>query len=222
MNSKLTNRLLTLLLILILGFLVGSSWYKHNYKAPGVGEVVRNFSAPALLEDESIANINLYDFEGKWKLLFFYPKDGTTVCPTELRALLADKAKFDELNTVVLPISVDSAEDHKEWEPHLTDENFAFPWLGDEGGKLAKYFGIYDEAGKVSYRGAILIDPENKIQSTTVYDNSISRTNEETLRVIAALQAARENGGVCPYGWEEGDDTIEEIPEYILDKDKEE
>ena len=211
-----------IVLLLFLGFLVGAAWQQHHFQSPGVGEKVMNFEVPALTPEEEIKNVRLSDFEGKWKLLFFYPKDGTTVCPTELRALLADKEKFDELNVEVLPISVDSAEDHQEWEPHLTEENFAFNWLADPKGKLAKYFGIFDETNKVSYRGTILLDPENKIQTSIVYDNSIGRTNEEILRAIAALQAARENGGVCPYGWEEGDDTIPEEPEYVMEKDREE
>jgi len=210
------------LLLLIVGALVGLSWQKHYFQSPGVGEPIMNFTVPAFLPDESIQDVSLSKYSDQWKLLFFYPKDGTTVCPTELRALLADKPRFDELNTVVLPISIDSAEDHKEWEPELMDENFDFDWLSDPKGKLSKYLGIYDEANKVSFRGTIVIDPENNIQSIMTYDNSISRSNEEIIRAIAALQTARENGGVCPFGWEEGDETIEEVPEYVLEKDREE
>ena len=179
---------------------------------------VKNFTLPALMGDNTEKDINLSDYywEDKWTLLFFYPKDWTTVCPTELRALLDEKEKFDEIWVEILPISVDSIASHKEWKPNLTEENFDFTWISDKWWKLSKYLGIYDYVNEVSYRWVFLINPEWKLRWSVVYNNDIARDMTEITRMIEQTQTVRENGWVCPFDWKTWDDTIEEIPEYEI------
>lgn len=181
-----------------------------------IDQTIQDFELPALMGDNTERNVKLSEYEDKWKLLFFYPEDGTTVCPTELRALLAQKDIFDELNVEVLPISVDSIARHKEWKPNLSTENFDFTWLSDTDGKLAQYLGIYDAETKVAFRGTFLVSPEGQIRSEITYNNDIARSNDEIIRMIQQNQLVEETGGVCPAGWEDGDETIEAIPEYEI------
>jgi peroxiredoxin (alkyl hydroperoxide reductase subunit C) len=178
-----------------------------------VQQEVPNFSVEALMPDDSIQTIELNDYKDKWKLVFFYPKDFTFVCPTELRELAEYKQEFEDLGVVVMAASVDSAESHKKWRPDLvseTGEVFDFVWLADESRDLAKMFGIYDVNHDVALRGAFIISPEdNVLQGSIITNENVGRSSTELIRMIQANQT----GSLCPASWHPGDAVIEPTEE---------
>lgn len=178
-----------------------------NAATPQVGDTIAEFALPALMPDGSVDTVKLSDFDGQWKVLFFYPKDFTVVCPTELNGLTAIKAKFEELKAVVLPISMDTPESHKKWAAEVLDPGFNFIWLSDTDGRLTKYFNIADKTNEGrSLRGTYLIDPNGVLVASEVYNEKLGRSTDELTRVIAAAQT----GVKCPLNWQEGDEPLEE------------
>ncbi|MGB7984947.1 MAG: peroxiredoxin [Terracidiphilus sp.] len=144
-------------------------------------------------------------YEGKWKVYFFWPKDFTFVCPTEIAGFGQLNSEFAARNAQVLGGSIDSEFVHWAWrndQPSLKD--LPFPMLSDIKRELSSALGILDPAAGVSQRAAFIVDPENKIRFVYVTDLSIGRDPKEVLRVLDALQ----NGGLTPCGWQKGDATI--------------
>jgi len=146
---------------------------------------------------------NLSDYKGKWLVFFFYPRDFTFICPTELTGFAKHKAEFTELNTEVLACSTDSEWSHKNWfERDLPDVDY--PILADNTHKIAESFDVYNEIDGLAERGTFIIDPEGIIRYALISSGSVGRSVTETLRVLKALQS----GGLCPVEWTEGDKTL--------------
>jgi peroxiredoxin (alkyl hydroperoxide reductase subunit C) len=144
-------------------------------------------------------------YEGKWKVYFFWPKDFTFVCPTEIAGFGELNSEFTARNAQVLGGSIDSEYVHLAWrneQPSLKD--LPFPMLSDIKRELTGALGILDPVAGVAQRAAFIVDPENKIRFVYVTDLSIGRDPKEVLRVLDALQ----NGGLTPCGWHKGDATI--------------
>jgi lipoyl-dependent peroxiredoxin subunit C len=144
-------------------------------------------------------------FSGKWKVYFFWPKDFTFVCPTEIAGFGALNKEFAARDTQVLGASIDSEFVHWAWrneQPTLKD--LPFPMLSDIKRELSTALGILDPNAGVSQRAAFIVDPENVIRFVYVTDLSVGRDPKEVLRVLDALQ----DGGLTPCGWHKGEDTI--------------
>ena len=195
-----------------------------------VGKKFPNFEVDAMNEMGDTFKINVFNEavkNGKKVLLFWYPKDFTFVCPTEIRAFQDALADFEARNTIVIGASVDTAEVHFAWLNTSKDnggiEGVTFPLLADTNRNLSSQLGILDivsesydeETGNVmidgsyvTYRATYLIDEEGKIFHESINDMPLGRNVGEYLRLIDAYTHVQVKGEVCPANWEEGKDAM--------------
>jgi peroxiredoxin (alkyl hydroperoxide reductase subunit C) len=144
-------------------------------------------------------------YAGKWKVYFFWPKDFTFVCPTEIAAFGQMNEMFLERNAQVLGASVDSEFVHWAWRNQHSDlKDLPFPMLSDIKRELSTALGILDPKAGVSQRATFIVDPENVIRFVYVTDLSVGRDPQEVLRVLDALQTDE----LCPCNWHKGEETI--------------
>lgn len=160
-------------------------------------------------------------------VLFWYPKDFTFVCPTELHAFQAASGEFNKRNTLVIGASCDTAEVHFAWLNTPKDnggiEGVTYPILADSNRNLASALGILDitneqyneetgvvtvDGDNVTYRATYIIDEEGTIQHESINNMPLGRNVNEYLRIIDALTHVQEKGEVCPANWEEGKDAM--------------
>jgi lipoyl-dependent peroxiredoxin subunit C len=142
---------------------------------------------------------------GKWKLVFFWPKDFTFVCPTEIVAFGKLAGEFADRDTVVYGVSTDSEFVHLNWRLHHDDlRDLPIPMLADIKRELSQELGILDKAEGVCLRATFIVDPEGIIRFVSVNDLSVGRNPQEVLRVLDALQADE----LCPCNWQKGDDVL--------------
>lgn len=145
---------------------------------------------------------SLADCKGKWTLLFFYPLDFTFVCPTELVELSKRHKEFEELNTQVLGVSVDSVYSHEAWLKELGD--FNYPLLSDMTKEVSFDYNVLIPEEGISLRGVFIIDPDGVLQCYMVNNLAVGRNVDELLRLIRAFQT----GDLCPVGWHKGEKTL--------------
>ncbi len=143
--------------------------------------------------------ISLKDYKGKWVILFFYPRDFTFVCPTEIKGFAKMYKDFQEIDTEVLAASTDSVYSHKAWFERDLDM-VDFPVLSDTSHSLARAYEVLNEDNGEAERGTFIIDPEGNLRYVVISDSNVGRSVEETMRVVKALQT----GGLCPLDWEPG------------------
>jgi lipoyl-dependent peroxiredoxin subunit C len=144
-------------------------------------------------------------YEGRWRVVFFWPKDFTFVCPTEIAEFGRLNADFADRDTQVLGVSVDSEYVHFAWRKDHEDlRELPFPMLSDIKRELATDLGILGEDG-VAQRATYIIDPNNRIQFVMVTAGSVGRNVTEVLRVLDALQSDE----LCPCNWTKGDQTLD-------------
>jgi peroxiredoxin Q/BCP len=156
--------------------------HASNQAMPVVGQLAPTFTLPS--QDGS--QIALESFRGKWVVLYFYPKDMTKGCTIEAHNFQRDQAKFDAVNAVILGVSVDTPDSHKEF---CTKEGLTFRLLADPGHKVVEAYGSLGNFGPVTIanRNTFLIDPQGKIvQVWTKVDPSVHSTE-----VLAAINAAQ-------------------------------
>ena len=145
-------------------------------------------------------SVSLADYKGKWLVLFFYPRDFTFICPTEIKGFGLHRADFEKLNTEVVGASTDSEWSHKNWFERDLKE-VEYPVLADTTHAVSKAYDIYNEQDGSSERGLFLIDPDGIVRYALVSAGSVGRSVKETLRVLEALQS----GELCQMEWEPGD-----------------
>jgi len=144
-------------------------------------------------------------FPGKWKVYFFWPKDFTFVCPTEIAAFGKMNQEFADRDAQVLGVSIDSEYVHLAWRNNHPDlKSLPFPMLSDIKRDLSEQLGILDIKAGVSQRATFIVDNENVIRFVYVTDLSVGRNPQEVLRVLDALQTDE----LCPCNWHRGEDTI--------------
>lgn len=181
-----------------------------------------DFSAQAVMPDNSFGELTLSSYRGKYVVLFFYPLDFTFVCPSEIIAF--DKAldQFKEKNCEVLGVSVDSHFSHLAWKNTPREQggigNIQFPLVADITKSIARDYGVlFDDS--IALRGLFLIDKEGIVRHALVNDLPLGRNVDEALRILHALQFTEEHGEVCPANWREGEDsmkpTAEGVAEYL-------
>ena len=145
-------------------------------------------------------------YPGKWKVLFYWPKDFTFVCPTEIVGYSQIKGDFEDRDAVLIGASTDTAHVHLAWRKSDADLAAAdFPWIADNGAKLADALGILDKGENVAFRATFIVDPDNVIQAVQVNGLNVGRNPAETLRVLDALQTDE----LCPCNWNKGDDVLQ-------------
>ena len=153
--------------------------------------------------DEPV-EIDLQAQRGRWVVLFFYPRDFTFVCPTELQAFAELERAFSEEDAVVVAASTDSYWSHKAWfESHALLAEVHYPVLADTSHEIAEAFGVRLDDGS-ALRGTFVIDPDGIVRHVSVTDQSVGRSPDETLRVLQALRT----GALCPVRWKPGEPTL--------------
>ncbi len=180
----------------------------------GVGDKFPQFHVKATaslpLSEITIDNVFIdvrHDsYAGKWLVVFFYPKDFTFVCPTEIAAFGELNEEFSDRDTQVLGASTDSEFVHWAWRRHQEElKNLPFPLLADVKRELTMGLGILDKNEGVAQRATYIVDPEGIIRFAMVTDLNVGRNPKEVLRVLDALQTDE----LCPCNWKKGEETID-------------
>ena len=195
-----------------------------------VGKKFPSIAVDAISEMGDNLKINIFEEATNNKkkvLLFWYPKDFTFVCPTELHAFQAALPEFEKRNTIVIGASCDTNEVHFAWLNTAKDnggiEGVTYPILADTNRNLSNILGILDiestsysdetdsiivEGSNVTYRATYLIDEDGKIFHESVNDMPLGRNVKEYLRLVDAYTHVQEKGEVCPANWEEGKEAM--------------
>ena len=178
------------------------------------------FTAQAVMPDNSFAELTLSSYRGKYVVLFFYPLDFTFVCPSEIIAFDKAVEKFEQKNTQVIGVSVDSHFTHLAWKNTSPDQGgigqVKYPLVADLSKKISKKYGVL--LGKeVALRGLFLIDKEGVVRHALVNDLPLGRSVDEALRLVDALQFTEEHGEVCPANWREGEDAMKSSAEGVAE-----
>ncbi|AXT55649.1 peroxiredoxin [Aquimarina sp. MMG015] len=195
-----------------------------------VGKKFPNLNVDAMNDMGDTFKLNVLEEaknNNKKVLLFWYPKDFTFVCPTELHAFQEALAEFEKRNTIVIGASCDTPEVHFAWLNTSKDnggiEGVTYPILADSNRNLSNTLGILDitnetyneetgvvtvEGDNVTYRATYLIDEEGTVFHEGVNHMPVGRNVAEFLRLIDAYAHVQKNGEVCPANWEEGKDAM--------------
>eukprot|EP00878_Enallax_costatus_P000963 GHUV01001095.1.p1 GENE.GHUV01001095.1~~GHUV01001095.1.p1 ORF type:complete len:397 (+),score=108.41 GHUV01001095.1:156-1346(+) len=185
-----------------------------------VGQTAPDFEAPAVIDGE-IRNISLSDYRGKYVVLFWYPKDFTFVCPTEIIAFSDRFKEFEKLNCQVIAASTDTEECHLAWIKTPRNRGglgyMQIPIVADTTKVIAARYGVLLEKAGIALRGLFIINPEGIVQQITINDLPIGRSVDETLRLLQAIQFHAKYGEVCPANWKPGDKTIIADPDRSME-----
>lgn len=203
-----------------------------------VGKKAPVFTAGAVVNgEEIIENFSLQQFIGQKEVVFFfYPKDFTFVCPTEILAFQEKLAEFEKRGVAVVGASTDTEETHLAWlmTPKANGgiEGVTYPIVADVAKTIAHNYGVlagewnYNEDGQltfegapIAYRGTFLIDKQGVVRHETINDFPLGRNIDEMIRLVDALHHVEKFGEVCPANWEEGKEamsaTKEGVAEYL-------
>jgi peroxiredoxin (alkyl hydroperoxide reductase subunit C) len=201
-----------------------------------VGKKAPSFKTTAVVNGgEMSENFSLDQYMGKkYVVFFFYPKDFTFVCPTELHAFQEKLKEFESRNVAVVACSTDTEESHWGWLQMSKKEGgikgVTYPIVADTTKTISlaygTLFGDYDvnEAGDliatgpmIAFRGLYLIDKKGIVRHQLINDLPLGRNVEETLRMVDALQFFEENGEVCPANWTKGSEGMKESHAGVAD-----
>lgn len=166
-----------------------------------VGQLAPDFEMEGVVGSD-FKTKGLYDYRGKWLVLFFWPLDFTFICPTEVTAFSKRINEFKEIGAEILGVSIDSKFTHLAWTEQIGKINY--PMLSDITKAVSREYGVLIEDQGIALRGLFIIDPEGVLRYQVVHDLSIGRNVDEVLRVIKALQT----GELCPIDWEDGAPTL--------------
>jgi peroxiredoxin (alkyl hydroperoxide reductase subunit C) len=154
--------------------------------------------------DDYFTQVKSADAAGKWRVVFFWPKDFTFICPTEIAAFGKMNDEFADRDTQVLGASIDNEYVHFQWRAQNDDlKTIPFPLMSDLKRELVSATGVLNADG-VADRATFIVDPDNTIQFVSVTAGSVGRNVEEVLRVLDALQSDE----LCACNWRKGDPTL--------------
>jgi alkyl hydroperoxide reductase subunit AhpC len=173
-----------------------------------IGSTFPQFSLTGVVSNDindAFKTFSSQDLQGRWKVVFFWPKDFTFVCPTEIAAFGALEREFSDRDAQILGVSTDSEFVHLAWRRDKSELNdLPFPMLSDVKRELAASLGILDEDEGVAQRATFIVDPDDVVRFIYVTDLDVGRNPEEVLRVLDALQT----GELCPCNWQQGQETL--------------
>jgi lipoyl-dependent peroxiredoxin subunit C len=170
-----------------------------------IGDPFPSFQATAVAADKQFQPISETTYPSKWKVYFFWPKDFTFVCPTEIAAFGKLAREFGERDTQILGVSIDSEFVHLAWRnAHPDLKELPFPMISDVKRELSIALGVLDRREGVPLRATFVVDPENVIRFVSVNDLNVGRNPQEVLRVLDALQTDE----LCPCNWQKGQTTL--------------
>ncbi len=201
-----------------------------------VGKKAPSFKAQAVINGEEVVeNFSLDQYIGKkYVIFFFYPKDFTFVCPTELHAFQEKLAEFEKRNVAVVACSTDTEQSHWGWlqldKKQGGIKGVTYPVVADTSKTISANFDVlngeyfYDENNQmqatselIAYRGLFLIDRAGIVQHQLVNNLPIGRNIEEAIRVVDALQFFEEKGEVCPANWSKGKEGLKDTHVGVAD-----
>jgi lipoyl-dependent peroxiredoxin subunit C len=163
-------------------------------------------SVVSIEKGSEFKDISNKDIDGRWAVMFWWPKDFTFICPTEIAEFNKNYTNFTDRDTILLGASTDSEYVHHAWRVAHDDlRDLRFPMIADTSKSLAEALGILSEDEKVAYRATYIIDPEGIVRWVCVNDLSVGRNVAEVLRVLDALQTDE----LCPCNWAKGEATLE-------------
>jgi peroxiredoxin 2/4 len=175
-----------------------------------IGKIAPQFELPAIMPDGSTAVVSLERSikAGKWFVLFFYPRDFSTVCPTELNDLSDRMTLFEELEADVVAVSTDSLASHLAWQETPREKNgikgAVYPLGSDFTGNVSQAYGVLDAREYTSQRATFIVDPTGVICYCVMHADLVGRETTELLRVLEALQT----GEACGVNWQPGDEQL--------------
>ena len=177
-----------------------------------------DFTAQAVMPENTFAELKLSSHRGKHVVLFFYPLDFTFVCPSEIIAFDKKLDQFKERNCQVIGVSVDSHFSHFAWKNTPVEKggigNVQYPLVADVTKQIARDYGVLlDES--VALRGLFLIDKEGVVRHAVINDLSLGRNVDEALRMLDALQFTEKHGEVCPANWKQGEEAMKPTAEGV-------
>ncbi len=205
-----------------------------------VGKPAPDFCAKAVVDCQVVDSFTLSQFKGnKYVLLFFYPKDFTFVCPTEIVSFQENLKAFEDRGVQVIACSTDSEYSHLAWVNASKNDGgikgVTFPIVADTNKTIAENYGVlagkkyYDAEGLaqvegelVALRGLFVIDKQGIVQHALVNNFGIGRSTEEALRIVDAILHFEKFGEVCPANWHKGGKALkathESISEFLSEK----
>jgi peroxiredoxin (alkyl hydroperoxide reductase subunit C) len=183
---------------------------------PRIGDMAPDFEA---VTTKGKIKFSEYAID-KWIVLFSHPADFTPVCTTEMSGFAQRKAEFDELNTELMGLSIDSIHSHLAWVNNVKEKTgiyLNFPIIADIDMKVSKLYGMLqpNESETASVRAVFFIDPKKKVRLIMYYPLNVGRNMDEILRALKALQVSDENGVAMPLDWKPGDKVIVPPPKTL-------
>lgn len=176
-----------------------------------VTKAAPDFTAQAVMGDNTFEEVKLSSFRGKYVVLFFYPLDFTFVCPSEIIAFDDELDRFKAKNAEVIGVSVDSHYTHLAWKNTSRDQggigDINYPLVADLDKNISRSYGVLNDES-VALRGLFLIDKEGVVRHELVNDLGLGRSVEEAIRMLDALRFSEEHGDVCPANWHEGEEAM--------------
>jgi len=201
-----------------------------------VGKKAPSFNAAAVINgEEIIEGFSLDQYLGKkYVIFFFYPKDFTFVCPTELWAFQEKLKDFEDRNVAIVACSTDTEQSHWGWLNLVKNkggiQGITYPIVADTNKTISTNYGVlngdyeYNEDGTlnatsemIAYRGLFLIDKKGIVHHELINNLPLGRNVEEAIRVVDALQYFEEKGEVCPANWSKGKDGLKDTHAGIAD-----
>lgn len=182
---------------------------KQEFRSlPRIGSPAPQFEAVT-----THGTLGLDDFKGKWFILFSHPSDFTPVCTTEFIGFQKIYPQLKELNTELLGLSIDSVNSHIAWVRNIEEKfgtKIEFPVIADLSMEVAQSYGMImpDESSTEASRAVFVIDDEQVVRAIIYYPLSTGRNMDEMVRLVKALQVAKEHNVATPADWQEGDKII--------------
>lgn len=174
----------------------------------GIGKKFPEFklkSVVTAVQDTAFGEVSSASYPGKWKVVFFYPKDFTFVCPTEIKGFGDLNRDFQDRDTQALAVSTDSEFVHLAWKQNHADlKDLPIPMLSDIRRDLSTALGILDETELVAQRATYIVDPQGIVRYVSVNDMNVGRNPKEILRILDGLQTDE----LCPCNWQKGEKTL--------------
>ncbi len=176
------------------------------------------FTADAVMPDNSFAQVSLSSYRGKYVYLLFYPLDFTFVCPSEILAFNKKLDEFKKRNCELLSVSIDSKFTHLAWKNTKVEDggigDVQFPMVADLNKQISRDYGILF-GDVVALRGLFLIDPQGVVRHCVINDLPLGRNVDEAVRMLDALQYVDTHGEVCPANWRQGDEAMTPTAEGV-------
>ncbi len=170
-----------------------------------VGSKSPEWEAEAWLKGEQ-RKLASRDLAGRWHVIYFYPRDFTFICPTEIKGFQRLSALFADEGVAVIGVSTDSFHSHAAWfaDRHTFPDPITHPVLADTGHHVSRAFGVLRESDGAALRATAIVDDAGVVRSLAVNDLQAGRSPDEVLRTVQALMS----GGLCGAGWRKGDGFV--------------